>query len=202
MSSRNQGKKQMSQAAALKSVSETTTVNGFDVATIQEVAQVLIEDPSKALVEFRVRSSWLDGAAAEHRVESFELGGASIPRKFTFRSDEPREFLGSDSAPNPQEYLFAALNACMLYTYAIKAAVMGITALRIAVDTRGKLDLRGAMGLAPVPAGCESLACTVRIKANATSDQLEALHQEVLKTSPNVYHLVKSIQLAPTLMIE
>lgn len=188
----------MSQAA-LKSVSQTT--NGFDIAIIQEVAQALTEDPSKALVEFRVRSSWLDGAAAEHRVESFELGGATIPRKFSFRSDEPREFLGSDSAPNPQEYLFAALNACMLYTYAIKAAVLGIAVERLAIETRGKLDLRGAMGLAPVPAGCESLACTVRIKANASAEQLEALHQEVLKTSPNVYHLVKSIQLAPTLML-
>ncbi|RYZ04883.1 MAG: OsmC family peroxiredoxin [Myxococcales bacterium] len=184
---------------ALKSVSSIT--NGFDVGVIQEVAQVLTEDPAKALVEFRVRSGWVDGAVAEHRVESFELGGASMPRNFSFRSDEPREFLGGDSAPNPQEYLFAALNACMLYTYAIKAAVAGIVIERLAIDTRGKLDLRGAMGLAPVPAGCESLACAVRIKANATPEQLEALHQEVLKSSPNVYHLVKAIQLAPTLVL-
>lgn len=190
----------MSQAA-LNTVSQNTTLNGFDLTAIGEVVQVLTEDPSKAIAEFRVRSSWLDGAAAEHRVESFELGGAGIPRKFSFRSDEPREFLGSDSAPNPQEYLFAALNACMLYSYAVKAAVMGIAVERISVDTRGRLDVRGAMGLAPVPPGCESLACTVRMKANATTEQLEALHQEVLKTSPNVFHLVKAIQLAPTLLI-
>ncbi len=190
----------MSQAA-LNTVSQNTTLNGFDLTAIGEVVQILTEDPSKAIAEFRVRSSWLDGAAAEHRVESFELGGAGIPRKFSFRSDEPREFLGSDSAPNPQEYLFAALNACMLYSYAVKAAVMGIAVERISVDTRGRLDVRGAMGLAPVPPGCESLACTVRMKANATTEQLEALHQEVLKTSPNVFHLVKAIQLAPTLLI-
>ncbi len=187
--------------AALKSVSQTHTLNGFDLGAIQEVVQVVTEDASKAVAEFRVRSSWLDGAAAEHRVESFELGGASIPRKFTFKSDEPREFLGTDSAPNPQEYLFGALNACMLYGYATKAAVLGIALERIAVDTRGRLDVRGAMGLAPVPAGCETLSCTVRIKSSASVEQLEILHQEVLKTSPNVFHLVKAIQLAPTLVV-
>lgn len=190
----------MSQAA-LKSVSQTATLNGFDLAAIDQVVQVVTQDPSQALAEFRVRSSWLDGAAAEHRVDGFRLGGTGIPRKFSFRSDEPREFLGTDAAPNPQEYLFAALNACMLYGYATKAAVMGIALERISVDTRGKLDVRGAMGLAPVAPGCESLACTVTIKANASAEQLEALHQEVLRTSPNVFHLVKAIQLAPTLMI-
>jgi uncharacterized OsmC-like protein len=188
----------MSQAA-LKSVS--THLNGFDLEAMQTVVGEVTADPSKALTEFRVRSTWQGGAAAEHRIDAFELGGAVIARKFSFRSDEPREFLGGDSAPNPQEYLFAALNACMLYGYATKAAVLGIALERISIETRGRLDVRGAMGLAPVPPGCESLACTVRVKADASSEQLEVLHQEVLRTSPNVFHLVKAIQLAPTLVV-
>jgi uncharacterized OsmC-like protein len=187
--------------SALKSVHQPAPLNGFDVPAIEEVVKVVTEDPSKALAAFHVRSTWLDGAAAEHRVEGFELGGTAIPRKFCFRSDEPTEFLGSNSAPNPQEYLFAALNACMLYSYAVKAAALGVPVQRLSVETRGKLDVRGAMGLAPVAPGCESLACTVRIEAGASTEQLEALHQEVLRTSPNVFHLVKAIQLAPTLMI-
>jgi uncharacterized OsmC-like protein len=189
----------MSQAV-LKSVS-TTTSNGFDVSAMLAIASEVTAEPSKAITEFRVRSTWQGAAAAEHRVDAFELGGATIPRKFSFRTDEPREFLGDDSAPNPQEYLFAALNACMLYGYATKAAVLGIALERVSVETRGKLDLRGAMGLAPVPPGCESLACTVRVKADASPEQLEALHQEVLRTSPNVFHIVKAIQLAPTLVV-
>jgi uncharacterized OsmC-like protein len=109
--------------------------------------------------------------------------------------------LGTDSAPNPQEYLFAALNACMLYGYATKAAVLGIRLEKITIETRGSLDIRGAMGLAAMVPGCETLACTVKLEAQARFEQLEELHQEVLRTSPNVYHLMSAIRLAPTLVL-
>jgi uncharacterized OsmC-like protein len=187
----------------LQSIStQTTSLNGFDLGAVEETVKVVTADPSRALTEFRVHSSWAGAAAAEHRVDSYELGGERIARQHTFRSDEPLEFFGADSAPNPQEYLFAALNACMLFGYATKAAVMGIAVERMTIATRGRLDIRGAMGLAPVAPGCETLACTVHIKARGTQEQLEALHQEVLRTSPNVYHLMSAIRLAPTLVVD
>lgn len=187
----------------LQSVStQTTSLNGFDLAAVEETVKVVTAEPARALTEFRVHSTWAGAAAAEHRVDSYELGGERIQRKHTFRSDEPVEFFGGDSAPNPQEYLFAALNACMLFGYATKAAVLGIAIERMSIETRGRLDVRGAMGLAPVAPGCETLACTVHVKARGTQEQLEALHQEVLRTSPNVYHLMSAIRLAPTLVVD
>lgn len=184
------------------SVASTSVLNGFEIQPIEEVVKLVTEQPDQALADFRVRSTWAGRAAAEHRVESFELGGQSIPRRHVFRSDEPHEFFGTDSAPNPQEYLFAALNACMLFSYAVKAAVLGIRVERISIDTRGRLDVRGAMGLADVPPGCQVIACTVHMKAQATQEQLEELHLEVLRTSPNVYHLVNSVRLSPTLVLD
>jgi hypothetical protein len=191
----------MAQSASLLQTS-TATLNGFEIAAIEQTAKVVTDDPAQALTEFRVHSTWQGKAAAEHLVESYELGGKRIERRHRFRSDEPLEFFGEDSAPNPQEYLFASLNACMLFGYATKAAVMGIAIEQISIVTRGRLDLRGAMGLAPVAPGCETLACTVRIKAGANQRQLADLHQEVLRTSPNVYHLMSAIRLAPTLIVE
>lgn len=179
-----------------------SSLNGFEISAIEEVIKTVTADPSQALASFRVVSTWAGAAAAEHRIEGFELGGTGIVRRHAFRSDEPAEFLGADSAPNPQEYLFAALNACMLYGYAVKAAYLGIRLERISVETRGTLDVRGAMGLAPVAPGCETLSCIVQIKANASSQKLAELHQEVLRTSPNVYHLIGSIRLAPTLVVD
>jgi uncharacterized OsmC-like protein len=184
------------------SIAKSSVLNGFDVPAIEGVIQLVTEQPEQALADFRVRSTWAGRAAAEHRVEYLELGGQRIPRKHVFRSDEPHEFFGTDSAPNPQEYLFAALNACMLFSYAVKAAALGIRVERISIDTRGRLDIRGAMGLADVAAGCQTIACTVRMKAHATQEQLEDLHQEVLRTSPNVYHLVNAVRLSPTLVLD
>lgn len=178
------------------------SLNGFQIAAIDEIVATVTQDPSQALASFRVTSTWAGGAAAEHRVDGFDLGGTGVLRRHVFRSDEPTQFLGADSAPNPQEYLFAALNACMLYGYAVKAAYLGISLERVTVETRGTLDVRGAMGLAPVPPGCETLSCIVHVKANASDQKLAELHQEVMRTSPNVYHLVSSIRLAPTLVVD
>jgi uncharacterized OsmC-like protein len=176
-------------------------LNGFDPSAIEETIQVVTENPAAALAQFHVSSTWAGGAAAEHRVEAFELGGERIARRHTFRSDEPQAFFGGDSAANPQEYLFAAVNACMLFSYAVKAAALGIKMRHITIDTRGRLDVRGAMGLAPVAPGCETIACTVHLSADASQQQIEDLHQEVLRTSPNVYHLVSAIRLSPTLVV-
>lgn len=179
-----------------------TSLNGFEIAAIDEIVKEVTQEPARALATFRVTSTWAGAAAAEHRVEGFELGGSGVLRRHVFRSDEPTQFLGADSAPNPQEYLFAALNACMLYGYATKAAYLGIPLERITVETRGTLDVRGAMGLAPVPPGCESLSCIVHVKANASDQRLAELHQEVMRTSPNVFHIISSIRLAPTLVVD
>src|SRR5512145_1362575 len=102
------------------------SLNGFEISAIEEIVRAVTADPARALASFRVTSTWAGGAAAEHRVDGFELGGTAVLRRHVFRSDEPTQFLGADGAPNPQEYLFAALNACMLYSYAVKAAYLGI----------------------------------------------------------------------------
>lgn len=187
---------------AQMAINTPMTLNGFQPAAIEEIARVVTEDPDQGLAEFRVRSEWTGRASAEAHVEGFTLGGRHIERRHVIRSDEPREFFGGDEAPNPQELLFAALNACMLYGYATGAAVMGIEIERMSIQTRGRLDLRGAMGLAPIPPGCEKIEYAVRIKAKATREQLEELHARVMATSPNFYHLTKPIRLAPQLIVE
>ncbi|MGC7358423.1 OsmC family protein, partial [Mycobacteroides abscessus subsp. massiliense] len=62
-------------------------------------------------------------------------------------ADEPPELLGGNTAPNPQELLMAALNACMSVGYAAVAATMGVTVRSLEIETTGELDLRGFLGL-------------------------------------------------------
>lgn len=180
---------------------DQTTINGFDISQMESLAKELVQDPARALAAFSVQSTWAGAAAAEHRVQGYELGGASYPRKHTLRTDEPAEFLGGDTAANPQEYLFVALNACLLFGYATKAAMLGIAIEKMTVQTSGRIDVRGAMGLSPVTPGFDSISCAVTIQAQASTQQLQELHQLVLSTSPNAYNVMSAIRLAPTLII-
>lgn len=181
---------------------QSTSLNGFDLPAMSAVVEQVQRDPSLAQASFRVTSEWKGAAQVESKVSSYELGGQTIARQHVIRSDEPRELFGQDTAPNPQELLLSALNACMIFSYAAKAAAQGIALRKVTIEAHGSLDIRGALELADVPPGCEIIRYTVRIQADASPTQLEALHQAVMATSPNRYHLSHPIRLAPKLVIE
>jgi hypothetical protein len=59
----------------------------------------------------RVESASQNGTHSRAQVESFAIGGANVPRRFSIDIDEPLELgeLGGGNAyANPQEYLLAA----------------------------------------------------------------------------------------------
>jgi uncharacterized OsmC-like protein len=188
--------------ATANTQADNLTCNGFSLVALQDVVEQVQSDPSLALTAFRVSSEWKGAARVEANVKGYELGGQAIARKHTIHSDEPRELLGEDTGPNPQELLFAALNACMIFGYVSKAAAMGIEVERLSIETHGSLDLRGPLGLAEVAPGMEQMHYTVRIKAKASKEQLEELHQGVMSHSPNRFHMTHPIQLLPKLVIE
>ncbi len=186
-----------------QTATQQTLVNGFNVAQLADTVEQVTSDPSLALTSFRVRSTWKGMARVESKVTGYELGGQRIAREHVIRSDEPRELFGEDTGPNPQELLFAALNACMIFGYATNAAVMGIRIDDLSIETQGTLDLRGPLGTAEgVPPGMETIHYVVRIKADATPAQLEELHEAVMARSPNRWHITSPIRLAAKLVVE
>ena len=134
------------------------TVNGLDVDALQRVIDEVTKDPSKGIVEFRVKTGWKEQTRSETAVDSYKLGGKEIKRRFTINADEPIELLGENTSANPQELLMAALNACITVGYVPGAAVNGITLSKLEIETTGRLDLRGFLGLDPkIKPGYESL---------------------------------------------
>jgi uncharacterized OsmC-like protein len=117
--------------------------------------------------------------------------------------DEPFELLGTNTAANPQEMLMTALNACITVGYVVGAAVQGIALEHLEIETRGKLDLRGFLGIDPaVCAGYESIQYTVRIKGDGTPEQFQAIHETVCRTSPNYFNVARPIRLDAELVVE
>ncbi|UJR84074.1 OsmC family protein [Sandaracinus amylolyticus] len=192
------------QTAVQTHTTSSPRINGFDLAALQQIVEHVGGDPSAALAGFRVTSRWKGQARVESSVEGYELGGQNIARRHVIRSDEPRELFGEDSGPNPQELLFAALNACLIFGYACNAAAMGIAIDELSIETRGTIDLRGPLGLTQeVPPGCPAIRYVVRIRAaGATKAQLEELHATVMQRSPNHYHLASAIPLVSQLVID
>lgn len=179
------------------------TLNGIDVPTLEAVAETVKNNPAQGTVAFRVKTEWKGQTKSVSTVSGYMLGGKTLSRHFEIPADEPHELLGENTAPNPQELLMAALNACMSVGYAASAAAMGIVLENLEIETEGQLDLRGFLGLDPtIKPGYETVRYTVRIRSSAPLEKLETLHRAVMKTSPNFSNFATAIRMIPNLIID
>lgn len=170
-------------------------INGIDVEALGALAQGVAADPSKGLAGFEVVTSWKGGTRSDTRVESWRLGEKRMSRDFTLRTDEPLELLGGNTAPNPQEMLMAAFNACMTVGYVAGCALAGVELRSLSIRTEGQLDLRGFLGLdASVAPGYEKLRSIVSIDADAPEHVLREIHETVLRTSPNRWNITRPVK--------
>jgi uncharacterized OsmC-like protein len=177
-------------------------VNGLDLQALGAVVEAVEQDPGKAQVGFDVTTRWTGQTRSETLVESFDVAGTRITRSHKIVADEPCQLLGQDSAPNPQELLMAAFNACITVGYVAGAALRGITLESLEIRTHGQLDLRGFLGLSDeVPAGYESVQYEVRIKGDGSREDFEAIHQNVIKTSPNYFNMSRPIRMDSKLSV-
>jgi uncharacterized OsmC-like protein len=147
--------------------------------------------------------AWQGQTRSRAHVDGFKIGGARISRQFSIDVDEPCELGGSNRFANPQEYLLAALNACMVVGYAAQCALRGITLEKLEIETHGEIDLRGFLGIDDaVPPGYDKLSFVVRIKGSGTREQFVEIHKAVMATSPNFYNVSRPMDLKPTLVVE
>ena len=178
-------------------------VNGLDVDALSDVMREIQRDPAKGQVEFRVRSQWTGQTRSRTVVDSYTIGGQVGHRHFTIDADEPFELLGRNTAPNPQELLMAALNACITVGYVAGAALKGIALEQVEIETSGALDLRGFLGLdATVLPGYQTIRYTVRLKGDGTAEQFREIHETVAKTSPNYFNLSRPVRMDARLVVE
>ena len=177
-------------------------VNGLDLQALGEMVDAIQADSGKAKAAFQVTSRWMGQTRSEAIVEGFDLGGERITRSHRIVADEPCQLLGSDGAPNPQELLMAAFNACITVGYVAGASLKGIKLDSVEIRTRGELDLRGFLGLDDsVPPGYEAIDYEVHIKGDGSPQDFEEIHQTVMKTSPNYFNMSRPIKMNGSLSV-
>jgi uncharacterized OsmC-like protein len=146
-----------------------TVVNGINVDDLSALIEGVRRDAAKGKTQWRVTTAWQGQTRSRSQVDGFKIGGEQVPRRFSIDVDEPCELGGSNRFANPQEYLLASLNACMMVGYVAQCALRGIMLEKLEIETHGDIDLRGFLGIDPaVPPGYDSLSYVVRIKGSGT----------------------------------
>ena len=165
----------------------TTSINTVDIEAVAGLASKISESPEVAATTWRSTVTWDQGFRSHASVRDFE----PTP------SDEPVGLGGTDTAPNPVEQLLSALGNCLVVGYAANATAAGIEVRDLTVELEGSLDLHTFLGLNPDGnAGFESIQATINIDADATPEQLVALHGKVVSTSPVGHTLGRAVPLS------
>ena len=181
----------------------SNVVNGLNVDDVLGLIQSVKDDPANGKTSWQVKSAWQYGAHIQATTGKVTVGGKDVERGFTIDVDEPFELGGTNQYANPQEYLLAALNACMLTGYTALCALHGIHLEKLELVTEGDIDLRGFLGLDPaVSPGYDALSVTVTVKGDGTPEQFEEIHRMMLATSPNFHNISKAITMNPSLVVE
>lgn len=187
---------------SMNSTSTHSIINGLDTGALRATIAAVAADPTHGRTHWNVASEWRGGARSDTHVSNCTVGRQQVPRDFTLRIDEPLELCGTNHFANPQEYLLAGLNACMIVTYTAYCALEGITLDELRIETEGEIDLRGLFGLDPtVRAGYDQLRYTVHIRGDGTPEQFKKIHRTVMATSPNYFNLARAIPLHSRLVI-
>jgi uncharacterized OsmC-like protein len=106
-------------------------------------------------------------------------------RNFKIFMDEPPELGGQDGAASPLEFILAAHGGCLSYMTFYIGKELGIEVKGTEVEVEGSLDPAKFAGKnREVRAGYQGFNVTIKIKADATPEELEKLRSEVEARCP------------------
>lgn len=132
---------------------------------------VLGTEPAQAQAVFQAQSRLGD-----------RLNGAVAIRQFSVGVDEPAGLGGADTAPNPVEYILAALGSCQEITYRLYADALGIPLNGVSVELTG--DLRGFFNVGRGLPGYQKIEATVTLDSTASEADLACLKDIVDRHDP------------------
>ena len=94
-------------------------------------------------------------------------------RQFSVSVDEPAGLGGADTAPNPVEYIPAALGSCQEITYRLYADALRIPLNGVSVELAAAIDLRGFFNVGQgVRPGCQTIEARVTLDSPASEADL------------------------------
>jgi uncharacterized OsmC-like protein len=170
-----------------------TIRNGVDTEKMFATLDLIKDQPELARFQFRATNRWIDGAHNRSRIQGFyAAGGEDTTRGEAFQLDagEPAILLGTDTGPNPAEYLLHALAACLTTSIVYVAAARKVQLTSVESTVTGDMDVRGALGVDPEPRnGFERIDVSFRVTGDAPDETLREVVERARQRSA-VYDMV------------
>jgi uncharacterized OsmC-like protein len=176
-----------------------TTVNGVDLPRLTDTVAAVKATPELGSFHFRISNRWIGGGENRSEVQPFTHAGKVVPHKagFTLVADEPDVLLGADNGANPVEHLLHALASCITTSTVYHAAARGIEVEKVESTVEGDLDLRGFLDVdRTVRNGFQNIRVKLRIKADATDEQMRELAQLGPRYSPVFDSVTRGVSVA------
>ena len=175
------------------SVATDTFRNGVDTEKMFATLDLIKAQPELAKFQFRATNRWIDEAHNRSTIKGFYgAGGEDTTRSEEFQLDagEPEILLGSNSGPNPVEYLLHALAACLTTSIVYVAAACRVKLTSVESTLMGEMDARGAFGLDDEPRnGFERIGVSFRVTGDAPPEKLREVVEQSRARSA-VYDIV------------
>jgi len=167
--------------------------NGVDAEKMFATLDLIKAQPELARFQFRVRNHWIGGAHNRSTIKDFyAAGGEDTTRSEAFAIDagEPAILLGTDTGPNPAEYLLHALAACLTTSIVYVAAARKVRLEWVESTITGDMDVRGCLGVDEEPRnGFERIGVSFRISGDASDEKLREVVERA-KARSAVYDMV------------
>ncbi|MET1255995.1 OsmC family protein [Aliikangiella maris] len=176
--------------------------NNISVSALSEFVNEVKNSPEEGIASYGVELDWQSGTRSKVRTLPMEIGPHKVSRDFSWTIDEPRQLLGTNHAPNPQEYLLSGMGACILVGFTVGASVMEIQLESLKVSVKGKLDLAGFLNAregAPIP--FEKIEYEIEVVGDGTPEQFEQLRQKAVNYSPNAMTIKNNVEIRGSLKI-
>ncbi len=152
--------------------------NGVDTEVLFATLDAVSAQPEIARFQFRATNRWVHGAHNRTTIKDFIGAGGALDTSreapFVLDAGEPAVLVGTDTGPNPAEYLLHALAACVTTSLVYVAAARGVRLTEVESYLEGDIDLNGCLGTDPENHrnGFEQIRMTFRVKGDATPEKL------------------------------
>ena len=161
--------------------------NGVDTATLFATIDAVRAQPEAAAFQFRASNRWLGGAHNRSTIKDFYAAcgeDTSRTEAFTLDAGEPAILLGTDTGPNPAEYLLHALAACLTTSLVYVAAARGVHLTKVESTVEGDMDVRGALGLDDdFRNGFTNIRVNFHVEGDAPEEKLREVVERAQKRS-------------------
>ncbi len=168
-------------------------MNNVNVQRIEQEAQAIRSDPSKAKRVNRLEAEWNVDESKPQLQAAVKYEGGQV----VFECDSPTFMGGQGRRPGPMNYCIMGFTACFASTFATAAASRGVKLASMKAIGECDLDFSRAYGVGDAPM-LREVRFTVQVDKGVDPRVAEALKEEALARCVGVFTLRNQIPVKAT----